>query len=50
MAEAVFSQTIQTIQSLQPDATVIEDGLSVSRNSVTEAQDDVSSWIEGLGI
>lgn len=45
-----FSQTIQTIQSLQPDATVIEDGLSVSRNSVTEAQDDVSSWIEGLGI
>lgn len=27
-----FSDTIRTIQKLQPDATVVEDGLSVSRN------------------
>ena len=30
-----FSRTIQTIQELQPNATVISDGLSISRNSVT---------------
>lgn len=45
-----FSRTIQTIQSLQPDATVIENGLSVSRNDVSDAQAEVSSWIADLGI
>ncbi len=45
-----FSRTIQTIQSLQPDATVIENGLSVSRNDVSGAQAEVSSWIADLGI
>lgn len=44
-----FSRTIQTIQSLQPEATVIEDGLAVSRNSVPEAQAEVTDWIAGLG-
>ena len=44
-----FSRTIQTIQSLQPEATVIEDGLAVSRNSVPEAQGEVTDWIAGLG-
>ena len=45
-----FSRTISTIAELQPEATVLEDGLSISRNSVADAQDDVSSWIAGLGI
>ncbi len=45
-----FSRTIQTIQSLQTDATVIENGLSVSRNDVSDAQAEVSSWIADLGI
>ena len=45
-----FSRTISTIAELQPETTVLEDGLSISRNSVAEAQDDVSSWIAGLGI
>ena len=45
-----FSRTISTIAELQPEATVLEDGLSISRNSVAEVQDDVSSWIAGLGI
>ncbi|GFI45150.1 hypothetical protein IMSAGC019_00460 [Lachnospiraceae bacterium] len=36
-----FSGTIRTIQELEPDATVVEAGLSVSRNSVANAQDDV---------
>lgn len=45
-----FSRTIQTIQELQPQATVIEDGLSISRNSVPDAQSDVTDWVAGLGI
>ncbi len=45
-----FSRTIRTIQELQPNATVIDDGLSISRNRVADAQDDVISWISGLNI
>ena len=39
-----FSRTIQTIQELQPD------GLSISRNSVPDAQADVTEWIAGLNL
>lgn len=45
-----FSQTIRTIQELQPEATVVEDGLSISRNSVADAQSDVANWVADLGI
>ena len=45
-----FSSTIRTIESLQPDATVVEDGLSVSRNSVEGAQNDVIDWVAGLNL
>lgn len=45
-----FSRTISTISELQPDASVIEDGLSISRNSVPDAQSDVADWIEGLNL
>lgn len=45
-----FSRTIDTISELQPDAKVVEDGLSISRNSVSEAQDAVTEWIAGLGL
>lgn len=44
-----FSRTIQTIEELQPGATVIEDGLSISRNSVADAQSDVVQWVAELG-
>ncbi len=44
-----FSRTIQTIEELQPDATVVEDGLSISRNNVPDAQGDVQEWLSGLG-
>ncbi|HIS47710.1 MAG TPA: flavodoxin [Candidatus Scybalocola faecigallinarum] len=43
-----FSRTIQTIRDLQPNATVEENGLSISRNSVPEAESDVTEWISGL--
>lgn len=45
-----FSRTIQTIQELQPNATVASDGLSISRNSVAQAEGDVASWVSGLGL
>ena len=45
-----FSRTIQTIRDLQPNATVEENGLSISRNSVPEAESDVTEWISGLGL
>ena len=35
----------QFIEELQPGATVVEDGLSISRNHVPEAQNDVASWV-----
>lgn len=45
-----FSRTIQTIEELQPQATVVEDGLSISRNSVPDAQSDVTDWVAGLDL
>ncbi|MDO4305369.1 MAG: flavodoxin [Eubacteriales bacterium] len=45
-----FSGTIQTISELQPNASVISDGLSISRNSVSEAERDVVEWVNGLNL
>lgn len=45
-----FSRTIQTISELQPNATVISDGLSISRNSVSGAESDVAAWVNGLNL
>lgn len=45
-----FSRTIGTIQDLQPDAQVVEDGLSISRNSVPNAQAEVTDWVGSLGL
>lgn len=43
-----FSRTVQTIAKLQPNATVISDGLSISRDSVAKAESEVVSWVSGL--
>ena len=43
-----FSGTVRTIRSLQPNATVLDSGLSVSRNSVPNAQADVKAWTDTL--
>ena len=45
-----FSRTIQTISDLQPNATVVSDGLSISRNSVSGAESDVVDWVNGLNL
>ncbi len=44
-----FSRTIQTIEELEPDATVIEDGFTVSEQTVAKAAPDVAEWLENLG-
>jgi flavodoxin len=44
-----FSGTIQTIEQLEPEATVIENGLSVHQNKVSSAQSDVENWLKELG-
>lgn len=43
-----FSRTIQTISELQPNATVVSDGLSISRNDVSRAESDVVDWVKSL--
>ena len=43
-----FSGTINTIKKLEPDAIVIESGLSISRNNVSKAQSDIKQWTDSL--
>ena len=44
-----FSGTIGTMEDLEPDASVIRDGFTVSEWDVLEATDDVRVWLERLG-
>lgn len=45
-----LSNTVRTIQDLEPGAAVMENGLSVSRNSVADSENDVKSWVESLAL
>lgn len=44
-----FSSTIQTIERLEPDATVIEDGFTVNERNVVQAENDLNDWLTRLG-
>lgn len=44
-----FSGTIETIQDLEPDASVITDGFTISENDVPEAEGEINAWLEELG-
>ena len=44
-----FSGTVDTIKELELDATVVEDGFTVSERDVAEASEDVAEWLNGLG-
>lgn len=44
-----FSGTIGTIQKLQPNAVVINNGYTVSRDDVQEAEPDITNWLRKLG-
>lgn len=43
-----FSDTVNTIAQLQPNATVSTEGFSISRNDVPGSGDRVTAWVEGL--
>jgi len=45
-----FSNTISTIAGLQPNASVIRDGFTVSRNVVADSENNVIAWLNGLNI
>lgn len=44
-----FSNTINTIAELEPNATIYKDGFTVSRNNVQEAEPDILAWLNELG-
>ena len=43
-----FSNTIEEIKKLQPNATVKDDGLSISRNDVTDSEQEITDWAKGF--
>ena len=43
-----FSNTISTIEELEPDAEVITDGLSILRNDVEDAAPEIEDWLSAL--
>lgn len=45
-----FSQTIDTIAELNPNATIVSNGLTISRNDVSSSELEVKEWIENLNI
>lgn len=40
---------LQFIRLTEPDASVVEDGFTVSERSVADAEEDVQAWLSGLG-
>ena len=44
-----FSNTINTIAELEPNATIYKNGFTVSRNNVQEAEPDILAWLKELG-
>lgn len=44
-----FSGTIETIQELEPDETVITDGFTVNERDVPDAKGDIDAWLSDLG-
>ncbi len=44
-----FSGTIQTIEQLEPNATVIENGFTVNEHNAANSQSDIDKWLTELG-
>jgi flavodoxin len=44
-----FSDTINTIEKLEPAAEVVKKGYSISRNTVQNARFDIIAWLKTLG-
>ena len=44
-----FSDTLPTIRNLEPEAQVL-DGLSISRNHIQNAEQEITDWVNGLDL
>lgn len=44
-----FSSTIETIEKLEPNATVMK-GFTTSQNDVLKVEDDVAEWLDNMGV
>ena len=44
-----FSDAISTIKDMEPDADVVTDGLSISRNVVQDSEPDIIEWLTEKG-
>ena len=44
-----FSDTIDTIKELEPDAEVIENGLHLGASSAEDGETDIKEWLNTLG-
>ena len=44
-----FAGTPSTIQRLEPNATIL-DGLTISRNSIQDAEQEIVAWVSGLDL
>ena len=40
-----FFSTVPTIKDLQPKASVSDDGLTISRDDIEDAHDDIVEWV-----
>ena len=45
-----FAGTIDAIAELEPNANVIEDGLTISRDDIEDAENDIIAWVENIGL
>ena len=45
-----FAGTIDAIAELEPNANVIEDGLTISRDDIEDAESDIIVWVENIGL
>ena len=45
-----FSNTIEEIKELQPDANISDEGLSISRDKVADSVQDVTDWAKSLDL
>lgn len=44
-----FSSTIDIIEELEPEATVIKEGFTVNQRDVPDAMGDIAAWLDELG-
>lgn len=48
--KCILSIPVETIQSLEPNAKVSEDNLTIARERVTNSKDDIIQWLDSLNI